>query len=299
MENIVAVVWDFDKTLVNGYMQAPLFKEYSYDSTKFWNEVIALKQRYEKEQGVRVNGDTIYLNHLINLAQNGTFKCLNNSKLRAYGAQLSFYEGIPELFDLLEHDLQAYEPAARIGLRIEHYIVSTGLAATIRGIPFANKIKAIWGSELVDRDGTIAEIVYAMDNTAKTRTLFEINKGVIEHPERIDVNSKMEPDQRRVPFANIIYLADGPSDVPAFSLVRAQGGKSCACYNPNKEDEYRTVYKLHMENRIDYFTEANYTKNGPAYSWIKQTIISITDRIVAEQDDKMKHLTFGTPGHTN
>ena len=37
--NKIAVVWDFDKTLVNGYMQAPIFKHYGVDDKKFWAEV--------------------------------------------------------------------------------------------------------------------------------------------------------------------------------------------------------------------------------------------------------------------
>ncbi len=29
MANIIAMVWDFDKTLVNGYMQDPIFKKFN------------------------------------------------------------------------------------------------------------------------------------------------------------------------------------------------------------------------------------------------------------------------------
>ena len=30
-QNIIAVIWDFDKALVNGYMQRPIFEEYGVD----------------------------------------------------------------------------------------------------------------------------------------------------------------------------------------------------------------------------------------------------------------------------
>ena len=73
MANIIAVIWDFDKTLVNGYMQDPIFKHYQVDSAAFWHTVNSLPQKYKEEQNVRVNKDTIYLNHFINCVQNGIF----------------------------------------------------------------------------------------------------------------------------------------------------------------------------------------------------------------------------------
>lgn len=66
MSNIIALIWDFDKTLVDGYMQDPLFAEYGIVNNEFWKEVNALPEKYEKEQGVHVNKDIIYLNHILN-----------------------------------------------------------------------------------------------------------------------------------------------------------------------------------------------------------------------------------------
>lgn len=35
MSNIIAVIWDFDKTLIDGYMQDLIFKEYVVNSYEF------------------------------------------------------------------------------------------------------------------------------------------------------------------------------------------------------------------------------------------------------------------------
>ena len=78
MANIIAVVWDFDKTLIDGYMQDPIFEEYHVNAKEFWDEVNNLPQKYKQEQNVRVNPDTIYLNHFINYVKQGKFKGLNN-----------------------------------------------------------------------------------------------------------------------------------------------------------------------------------------------------------------------------
>ena len=65
MANIIAVIWDCDKTLVDGYMQDPIFEEYNINPSEFWKEVNAKPKEYEKDD-IRVNKDTYYLNHFIN-----------------------------------------------------------------------------------------------------------------------------------------------------------------------------------------------------------------------------------------
>jgi Tol biopolymer transport system component len=54
MQNIIAIIWDFDKTLVDGYMQDPIFEEYKVNASDFWKEVNSLPSKYLKEQGVKV-----------------------------------------------------------------------------------------------------------------------------------------------------------------------------------------------------------------------------------------------------
>ena len=68
-------------------------------------------------------------------------------------------------------------------------------------------VKNIWGCELIECDtedggSEISEIAYTIDNTTKTRALFEINKG-----EGVNVNIKLSNEQRRVDFRNMIYIA--------------------------------------------------------------------------------------------
>ena len=83
MKNIIAIIWDFDKTLIDGYMQDPIFKDYNVNPHEFWTEVNALPKKYKEEQHVKVNPDTIYLNQFIRYAQSGKFEGLNNAKLKS------------------------------------------------------------------------------------------------------------------------------------------------------------------------------------------------------------------------
>ena len=80
-QNVLAVVWDFDKTLISHYMQDPLFEAYGVDGPRFWTEVNALPALYRK-RGVPVNPETIYLNHLLAYVRAGRFPGLTNARLR-------------------------------------------------------------------------------------------------------------------------------------------------------------------------------------------------------------------------
>ena len=90
MKNIIAIIWDFDKTLIDVYMQDPIFEDYNVDAHKFWTEVNALPKKYETDQHVKVNPDTIYLNQFIKYAKNGHFKDVNNAKVKEYGKRQNF-----------------------------------------------------------------------------------------------------------------------------------------------------------------------------------------------------------------
>lgn len=283
MQNVIAIIWDFDKTLINGYMQSPIFKDYNVDEKAFWTEVNNMPTQM-KEKGIRVNPDTAYLIQFTRKAKDGTFKGLNNAKLREYGSKQSFYNGIPEFLQKTKSIFQDNPECKEYNIRVEHYIISTGFAEVIKGTSLKNFVEDIWGCELIEGNGidnepVISEICYTIDNTTKTKAIFEINKGVNKNT-AINVNSKMSDAQRRVAFENMIYIADGPSDVPAFSLVKKFGGSTFAIYPKGDERAFKQVEQLREDNRIDMFAEADYTEGSTAYMWIVNKIKEYADRIV-------------------
>ena len=97
LQNIIACIWDFDKTLIPGYMQEPLFAHYQVDAKKFWQEVAGLPNQYRKSGLEMIASDTAYLNHILTYAREGIFKDLNNKILRELGRAITFYQGLPGL----------------------------------------------------------------------------------------------------------------------------------------------------------------------------------------------------------
>ncbi len=299
MANIIAVIWDFDKTLISEYMQTPLFEEYGIDADMFWREVNEFPTKMQ-EKGIRVNSDTCYLNFLIKYAKDGRFRGLNNQKLFEYGEKLKFYAGIPEIFEKTKAivDEAKYR---EYDIRVEHYIVSTGTAETIRGSKIKNYVDDIWGCELLedkDENGNpvISEIIYALDNTSKTRALFEINKGVGKR-DGVSVNSKVSEEFRRVKFENMIYIADGPSDIPAFSLVNKGNGSTFAIYPKGDIKAFNQVEKMRKDGRINMYAEADYSENTTAYMWICNKVKEYAERIYASEKMKLDLNTSAAPSH--
>ncbi len=300
MANIIAVIWDFDKTLVNGYMQDPIFKKYGVDPNAFWAEVNALPDKYMREQGVRVNRETIYLNHFINCTRRGVFPGLNNAMLEAFGRELVFYPGVPEIFERTKQLVAEDRAYREHDIKVEHYVVSTGMAAVIRGSAVMQHVEAVWGCEFIEDttggERVISELGYTIDNTSKTRALFEINKGVPQNP-HIDVNSKMPAALRRVSFENMIYIADGPSDIPAFSLVNKNGGTTFAIYPKGDLAALRQVEQLRMDGRIHMYAEADYTEGTTADMWICNKIRAFAERIYETEKRRLDASISQTPRH--
>ncbi len=297
-QNIVACIWDFDKTLIPGYMQQPLFEKYGINEKRFWDEVNALPEAYAK-RGLAVSPDTIYLNHLLSYVRSGKLKGLTNDILKDLGKELVFNPGIPEFFNTLKKLVTSKKEYVKHDIRLEHYVISTGIAAMARGSIVAPHMEEIYGCEFIedpfppnflkqqdlgiDPHREISQIGTVIDNTIKTRYIFEINKGCNKNPE-ISVNSKIEFRDRRVPFNNMIYIADGPSDIPVFSVVKKSGGKTFAVYNPDSPEEFAQNDRLLQTNRIHAYGPTDFSEHSNSAMWLKMHVTAICDRIAEERE---------------
>lgn len=289
-------------------MQDPLFEAFGVDAAAFWKEVGQLPALYEG-QGVKVNPETIYLNHLLSCVRQGQFRGLTNARLRELGARLKFFPGIPEIFETTGA-LETLEAYKSLDLKVEHYIVSTGLTQLIRGSLVAPWIEAVWGCELLEAtyvstekglvlgssSGEVSEVAAVVDNTTKTRALFEISKGVNHDPE-ISVNQLIAEEDRRVPLKNFVYIADGPSDVPAFSVVNKGGGKTLAVYRKDDTESFQQARRLQEDGRVDYFAEADYRTGSSASLWITSVLQDRADELLAEHRQVLRDGQRSLPRH--
>lgn len=311
-QTVIAVVWDFDRTLIPGNMQTPLFARYGVDERAFWAEVDGLRDFYLAHGARRVADDTLYLNHILEYVRAGTFAGLSNAILRTLGAELAFHPGMPEFLETLRASVEDDPAFDRAGITLEHYVVSTGLRPMIEGSAVRPYLTDVWACEFIEAhhppgfgrpeqrqlfpSHEIAALGYQIDNTSKTRALFEINKGTNMHPE-IHVNSHLPADLRRVPFENMIYVADGPSDVPAWSVVRANGGRAFGVYQHGSQAQFEQISTLLRDGRIHAFAEADYRPQSTAHLWLRTEVRRIAERITEERDLTLRRAVRAAPRH--
>lgn len=309
--HVLACVWDFDKTLIPGYMQTPLFRAYGVDEAAFWRETNQLPGLYARK-GIRTSKDTVYLNHLLSYVKNGPLRGLTNKRLRELGADIELCPGLPNFFSEIQTHAQTLGAEQGLEVTLEHYIVSTGIAEMIRGTQLARHCTGIYGCEFLEEPlppnfthqhelsletpSEISQVAAMVDNTVKTRFVFEINKGTSRDP-GIDVNAVVRSEDRRVPFESMLYVADGPSDVPVFSLLRKNGGKTFAVYRPDSEAEFAQCDSLLQVGRVHGYGPCDYTDGSFTTRWIRHAVSGMIERLVAERRQAVDARVSKPPRH--
>lgn len=297
-QHVIAFVWDFDKTLIPEYMEDSLLQHFKVDGKKFWDEVNHLPQIY-KAQGIdHIAKDTLYLNHILTYVQKGVFKGLNNALLRKLGAKIEFHKGIPQLLKDLRAQIANNPLYNHYNITVEQYVVSTGLKEMILGSKIAPFIDGVWANEFIENipqpnyligkskikeTKVLSQLGYIIDNTTKTRALFEINKGTNKVSSG-DANAFLPDDSRRVPFTDMVYIADGPSDIPCFSIMNQYGGRSFVVYKPESQINFMQGLELFKQKRVQMIGEANYQTGSYTAMALLNTADEIAKNIIRRID---------------
>jgi hypothetical protein len=309
--NVIAVLWDFDQTLIPGYQQAPLFEEFGIDPDEFWQEVNGLVDYYAAKD-VRISEGTAYLNHFLTYLSEGRLPGLTNVKLRDLGASLPFYPGMPDSLASFTRAIEGVDRFQKHGITVEHYVVSTGMRQVILGSAAAPHFKDVWACEFIENPAPsgylnksdaeaepsdLSQVGYFLDDTTKTRAVWEINKGVNVEPGKIQVNDFIAPEDRRVPIRNMLYVADGPSDIPVFSILNQYGGRTLGVYNPEQERHFRAVKRLRDQGRVQEVVEANYEEGTTAWRWIMASLEEIAELVVRDRELALSERVLPPSGH--
>ena len=165
------------------------------------------------------------------------------------------------------------------GIRLLHYVNSSGMKEIIEGTSIAKEFKHIYAcSFLYNVDGIAYWPAVAVNYTNKTQFIFKINKGVESVYDTRKVNEYMEESRRPVPVRRMIYVGDGMTDIPCMRLVKNYGGHSIAVYNPADKGKRKEMNTLIRDNRVNFVCSADYSEG----SEIDTVVKTIIDKIAAD-----------------
>lgn len=273
-QNTIAIVYDYDQTLSPAYMQDDvLFPAFGIHAGKFWQRCAALVQ----DEGY--DNELAYMKCLLDyLAMDRP----TNAQLKSLGAKMKLYRGLPEMFEEFNEGLLAPQYVS-FGIKVEHYVVSSGLKVLIEGSRLRPYLREVFGCEFAeDAEGRISFPKRVISHTQKTQYLFRINKGLLDMTQ--DVNDHMPEALRPVPFPHMIYIGDGPTDVPCFTIMKKNGGQAIAVYDPDDEgrNSFRKCFNLATHaNRVRHIAPADYRRQSHLRLLLEEMVQEIAGRILA------------------
>lgn len=262
----MAIAYDFDGTLSPGNMQEYDFiPSLGMKSSKFWQEVKKLAKEQEADEILA------YMRYMLAQADIAGVQ-IQKSNFSDYGKQISFFPGVEEWFERINTYARAN------GVKIEHFLISSGLREMAQGTKIARKFKKIYASGFMyDQHNVARWPALAVNYTTKTQYLFRINKGSLELSDNATINKYTPQADRAVPFTNMVFIGDGETDIPCMRLVKAQGGYSIAVFSPRKRGAKAKALELLKHGRASLIAPADYSEN----SAVDVAVRSIVDIVAA------------------
>ena len=275
---IAAFLYDFDKTLCTTDMQDYAFiPSLGMTPAEFWSVANDFGRRH------RIDSVLAYMYTMIQEAERRELP-FTRGDLVEKGRDIVLFPGVEDWF----RRVNAF--GEEQGVRVEHYIISSGLREIIEGSSISAAFKEIYASEFYyDETGRPVWPKLAVNFTGKTQFVYRINKGVLDVSDDKTLNDSMPDDSKRVPFHNMVYVGDGLSDVPCMKMMRAYGGQAIAVY---QESNRLGVEDLLAKGRVDFIFRADYSEGTALDATVKDIIrkIAILDRLGEENVQQLRSI---------
>lgn len=257
----MAIAYDFDGTLAPGNMQEHSFiPNLEISKEEFWKEV----KDYARSQDM----DEIlaYMRVMLHKAQYKHVPITKDS-FRKHGRGIQFFPGIGDWFERIN----GYARARNI--RMEHYIVSSGLREMIEGTSIYKEFEYVFASGFAyDPNDVAVWPALAVNYTNKTQHIYRINRGIKNAYDNATINQVQQEAECYIPFENMLYIGDGETDIPCMTLLRSQGGTSIVVYNPQKRKTRQLATGLVESERADFCVTADYSDDQPLDNIVKAVI---------------------------
>lgn len=284
-QNVIALISDCDGTICPDTATL-LIQDMGLEPVSFWKEVNLDVQR-------GWDPPLAWLNYLLVKSREGKIPPLTRERLDRVGAAIELYPGVEDFIGRIRERVVDRPEFRDAGVVIEWYIVSSGIEELIRATPIGRLATEVYGCRLdYDDNGVATAVKASVTFTEKTKFIFAINKGIAAEelyrtPYR--VNDAIEASARRVPFKHMLYLGDGPSDIPCFSMVKAQQGHAIGVIPPDDVD-LRKPFELARGQRLTMGPyAADYRDGSDLFRMLTRVVESISDDIVFERAQQLRN----------
>lgn len=268
----MAIAYDFDGTLAPGNIQENSFiPTIGMTKAAFWLRNKARAAKHEADEVLS------YMTFMLERAAAEDIP-VRKRDFAEHGKAVKLFRGANEWFD----DINLYAKSRHV--KLEHFIISSGIKEMIEATRIGNKFTKIFASSFAyDANGAAKWPALAINYTTKTQYLFRINKGSLSVHDHGLINDFVPHEDRPIPFTNIVFIGDGETDIPCMRLVRDQGGHSIAVYQPGSKTKKARAEKLIHDRRADFIAPADYSKGKRLHEILR----AIVDKVAANNAVKV------------
>jgi len=272
--NRIAIVFDFDETLGSDTydeaikslgLDVQAFRQKYYEPLKEqdWDHTLARAYTLIQESQRREPGDRITRDRLIQIGQN-----------------LQMFDGLDAMFDRLHHRVHELNPK----VELEFYIISGGIEEIACHTPISSHFKKIWACQFqYNSQGEIEFIKRSVSHTEKTRYLMQIASGDhnVEQNGRSFAYRDVPENQLHVPLSQVIYVGDGASDLPCFSIVNDESGITLGVYKDAQE--WNEQIQVTESQRVTNLAAADYREESELMRSLLLSVESLCKQIALRQ----------------
>jgi len=204
---------------------------------------------------------------------------ITKQALAEWGEKLPLFDGVVDLFALLRGVAKEANPR----VTLEFYLISSGIGDVLRNTCIADEVTDIWASEFhYDEKGVATTPRKIISFTDKTRYIFQIQKGIIGKASRgkpFAVNKRVPADQVRIPLNQMVFVGDGYTDIPCFSLIKQNGGIPIAVYDHRHAEKWGNAFQFVADGRVSNLHSANYKAGSDLVNFLTMAVRSLAERI--------------------
>lgn len=267
-KNRIVLIFDFDGTLAPNTIDFFLEKN-GVDPERFKKEEVAPLEK---------QGWDSQLANFFALLKTADSLNLRRKDFEQLGEEFKPFGGVLQMFERVRKTAKAILP----DIEVDFFLLTCGFLDLLRPMPIYKEFKKAWGCELHFNENDKAVFVKkAISHTDKVRYILQIAKGFKEEDIQLpsDVYQEVPEKDWYVPLDQVIYVGDGKSDMPAFSLLQEYKGIALGVVDAREIALWHGYQSMHTKRKVENLAIADYSENSELMESLLLGVESISKRI--------------------